>query len=115
MDKNKTAEFVNNIARETVISVYSGRAHRCCCGCSGIHRYASAHRELGGKRRGYEISDSEVNDRHVTKVLRTLQANAEDCDEAYLGTDGKVQHVSLVKNDRLFVVYFGEPKAALDA
>lgn len=58
-----------------VMSVYSGKAGACYCGCSGNHRYAAAHREAATKDRGYSISDDEVNDTQVKKVFNLVKKN----------------------------------------
>lgn len=58
------------IRLEDVVSVYSGKANRCCCGCSGKHTYSSAHRDT--VRRGYEVLDEEVNDRSVKMIFNKV-------------------------------------------
>lgn len=55
-----------------VRSVYSGKPG-CMCGCRGKHSYAGAHREEAGQNRGYAVSDDEVNNAQVTRVLRAVQ------------------------------------------
>ena len=45
---------------DKVVSVYSGRAHKCCCGCSGKHTYASEYAPYGKEIRGYPIDADEV-------------------------------------------------------
>jgi hypothetical protein len=71
----KTA-YVQNLKVSDVVSVYTGKAGSCCCGCSGIHRYSTKHAKVGAKRRGYELETKEINDRHVAKVLRWVQATS---------------------------------------
>ena len=60
---------------DNVASVYSGKAGRCCCGCSGKHTYASALRAEASKSRGYEVRDEEVNDRTVKIIFNKLMKN----------------------------------------
>jgi hypothetical protein len=60
------------IDKSEVRSVYTGRVGKCCCGCAGNHRYASASREASGKRRGYPIQDDEVSDRSVSIVVNKI-------------------------------------------
>jgi len=67
---------------ETVASVYSGKAGRCCCGCSGNHRYASAHAA------------------HVKMLVNKL--NKADAKE--LTHDNPV-YVSMERGGRLYVAY----------
>jgi hypothetical protein len=55
-----------------VVSVYSGKEGKCCCGCSGNHRYASQHVKFASKDRGYDVSADEVNDKQVRKVVKLI-------------------------------------------
>ncbi len=57
-----------------VVSVYSGKAGKCCCGCSGTHRVASAHRQAAAKSRGYAVDDDEVSDRSVKLIYKKVEA-----------------------------------------
>lgn len=63
-----------NLTPADVLSVYTGKAGKCRCGCAGIYRYSAQHRSLGSLIRGYEEPD-EVNDRQVAKVLAIVQEN----------------------------------------
>lgn len=83
----------------SVVSVYSGKPG-CCCGCRGKHTYASAHRELGGNRRGYAVDDDEVDDAVVSRHLNTINA-AIDRGEAEDGGS----HVSYETGNRLYIAY----------
>jgi len=69
---------MNQITVDQVVSVYSGKANKCACGCSGTYRYASAYRDQGIQLRGYAIDADEVNDRQVAKVVGLLNANIQD-------------------------------------
>lgn len=89
---------------EDVVSVYSGKAGKCACGCSGKHRYAAAHRALAGERRGYAVADDEVNDRQVRKVANLVAGAG-----ALLVSDGDgVFYAEL--DGRLYVVYTKDAK-----
>jgi hypothetical protein len=85
-----------------VVSVYSGKAGKCMCGCSGKHTYASAHREWASKNRGYAIDDDEVSDRTVkiifNKLLKIGPPNALD--------DGRI--IFAENGERTYTVYFKE-------
>lgn len=61
--------------KSSIMSVYSGEAGACLCGCSGNHRYASKHVRVASKNRGYDIEKHEVNDRQVKKVIAILEAH----------------------------------------
>ena len=83
-----------------IVSVYSGKAGHCCCGCAGKHTYASAHREWAGKNRGYSVSDDEISDRTVkiisNKVLEDPDVEHED------------SLSSVEVGNRLLIVYYKE-------
>lgn len=87
-----------SLKSEQVPHVYSGRAGRCCCGCSGKHRYHSKHIAAENARRGYNIDAEEVNDRQVARVLAILQERVR---EAVFGNN----NVSVTVDERLYVVY----------
>lgn len=95
------------LALEDVVSVYSGKPGKCCCGCAGNHRYALAHVVSGvaAKSRGYAVDADEVNDRQVRKVLRVVQENI-GRDDVDAMEDG---FASVVVGGRLYIVY---PKEA---
>lgn len=96
-----------------VQSVYSGRANTCCCGCAGNHRYPSGPMRLeAGTARGYEVTDDEVSDRSVKRVLGLVQANWDDSDNEYCPDS----HCSVVVGKRVHIVYLSEAaKARLPA
>ena len=98
-----TKNDIPTLSRDRVLSVYTGRPG-CCCGCKGIHRYPSDPklRALAGTRRGYEVSEDEVNDRHCTKVLNTLKANADKCN---IDLEYQSGHIFLELKGRWFIAY----------
>lgn len=89
------------IALEKVVSVYSGAAGKCCCGCSGKHTYSSVHRTAGSNKRGYEVRDEEVSDRSVKIIVKKMNTYPGEVinegDYAYL------EH-----GNRLYVAYFND-------
>lgn len=68
-------QFVKLTPRD-VMSVYSGKPGKCCCGCAGNHRYSRLNRQAASSHRGYRVDDDEVNDRQVAKVLTLVQDRA---------------------------------------
>lgn len=101
--KGQAVNFdIQSLVPGDILSVYRGKAGRCCCGCAGKHSYASKTREIAGKGRGYAISDDEVNDKAIVRILRKVQANEEKAviDES--------SHVAVKEGSRLFVVYFND-------
>lgn len=86
------------IALSNVLSVYSGKAGKCCCGCSGKHTYASATRDAAGKRRGYPVTDDdEISDRCVKHTVAKIR-NAPEV-EVCIG------HVSVTIGTRVHIAY----------
>jgi hypothetical protein len=55
-----------------VFAVYSGKADQCRCGCAGKYTYAKQYQQEAGERRGYAVTDDEVNATTVAKVVRFI-------------------------------------------
>lgn len=83
-----------------VSSVYSGKAGKCCCGCSGTHSYASKHRGEAGNRRGYPVAADEIDDAEIQRVVALMNSPR---NEGNLENGG--DYVSLVVGKRLYVAY----------
>ncbi len=112
MNANDVAALLATVTVAQVMSVYSGKKGRCYCGCSGNHRYASAHREAASKDRGYDVGDDEVSDREVKRVLNIVKKNfsvPEDVtpgNEPYHdGEDGFVSHFTAEVGERSYTIY----------
>jgi hypothetical protein len=71
------------ITIDQVLSTYNGKAHACCCGCSGTHSYPTDPdlAALAGKRRGYAVEPDEQNDRKMANVIRKINANLSEVEE----------------------------------
>lgn len=93
---------MSTIDLSAVHHVYSGKDGKCCCGCSGTHRYLAAYREEESKRRGYAIDDDELNDRQVKKVCDLLQSAAEQ-GTSVVHDEG--DHVWTVVGSRIYIAY----------
>ena len=50
--------------------VYVGKPNTCMCGCAGEYTYTNNSKEYGTKDRGYEVTDDEVNDKKVDRLLK---------------------------------------------
>lgn len=87
------------IEREQVASVYSGRDGKCCCGCAGRHSYAAAHREWASANRGYPVSDDDINESAVTRIVNIINANRATARRAS-------NHAYVVLGARLYIAYF---------
>ena len=91
-------EQVMAVRLEDVVSVYSGKDGRCCCGCSGKHYIATAHRVEGCRRVGFYDTDAVVcNDVQVRRVMRIIQKT----DSAKM-SDGFVE---ATVGGRLYIAY----------
>jgi hypothetical protein len=75
MNTDEVKSLLAAVTLDQVMRVYSGKIGKCYCGCSGNYWCASAHREVAGKDRGYPISDDEINDRMVKRVLKIVKEN----------------------------------------
>jgi hypothetical protein len=91
---------IQTLTPADVLSVYSGKNGRCCCGCSGKHSYNSASIAEATEHRGYAVTSDEVNDRQITRVLRLIQAEG---DKVKVDTD--YGNISAVVGARLYVAY----------
>lgn len=89
-----------------VASVYSGKDGKCCCGCSGKHTYATAHRKWASTWRGYTVGDDEINDRTVKLIVGKISRS--DGVEYFgdKGHRGSTRFYSVVIGKRLYVAYF---------
>lgn len=121
MNASDVKALLESVTLDQVMSVYSGKKGKCYCGCSGDHRYASAHVGAASEDRGYQVTPDEVNDRQVKRVLRIIKENftlPEDVkpgSQPYnvQGEDGSsfVTHFSAEVGDRSYTVYL-LPKAS---
>lgn len=93
-----------SIKKEQVRSVYSGKAGRCCCGCSGKHYYNSKFIGEAEKDRGYKIDKEEINDNMISRAVNIL--NNAIC-------EGKAEiedtMVCYEIQDRLYIAYLRTP------
>lgn len=84
----------DHLVMENVKCVYSGKANRCCCGCSGIYRYPSA---------GNPEPHRSINDRHVKKVLGIVKANVQ---RGTISNSSPRGHIEVTVGPRLYIVHF---------
>ena len=73
----KRAPKIQDVEPEQLMKVYSGKPG-CGCGCRGIYRINPAMVEAATKERGYEYSEEEINFTTVKRVLKTMQARADE-------------------------------------
>jgi hypothetical protein len=110
MEFKLTNDILNNLTINSIRSVYSGARGKCCCGCSGNHRYASAHVDESTKNRGYDVDPSEVSDRSVKTVFSKIIKNFEEgVSDAYLYVSESFgSHITLFHGNRTYVLYLTE-------
>lgn len=93
---------IADVSPDQVMSVYSGKANYCCCGCAGNHRYNSKHVRAASKWRGYPVRPEEISDRSVAIVLNKIKRYA-DCID--MVPEGSANFFSAVAGDRLYIAY----------
>jgi hypothetical protein len=57
---------------ENVHSAYIGKQGLCRCGCSGNYYYTKAAQVFAGQARSYSVSDDEVNDIMVRRIVNKI-------------------------------------------
>lgn len=87
-----------NLTTPQVLSVYSGKDGKCCCGCAGKHSYNSLHMARASQLRGYDVAPNEVNDLMVSRVVNLFRKNADKVGVAET-------YAELTLGDRLYLVY----------
>lgn len=80
-------EKMPELTVDQIKCAYVGKPNRCMCGCSGNYTYTKANQEVGTKTRGYEVSDDEVNDKRVERILGRFVKNASQGVEVQIGLD----------------------------
>lgn len=93
-----------SIEMSKIISVYSGKANTCMCGCAGKYYYHPENKIIGTKNRGYEVTDDECSIGMVKKVLKIF--------ENFEGTIENIEDYifTIIKGERQYTIYLDEPK-----
>ena len=84
-----TTKTLTDLTPKDIMSAYSGKDGKCCCGCSGKH-YTSSHATA---------PRSPINDKMVNKILRILQAAPAN------EVDNMGSCISTVIGTRLYIIY----------
>jgi len=92
---------LQSLSPSDIVSVYVGRANKCCCGCSGVHSYSTEHQAEASESHGYQVDN--VDDATVLKVLRTVQAHEE---LAMFGSNHVAVNVGPKSRQKVYIVYF---------
>ena len=109
-DLELTNDVLNTLTIDAIRSAYSGARGKCCCGCSGNHRYASAHVDEATKNRGYSIDPDEVSDRYVKTVFNKIKKNFEEgvSDACLTVSKAFGAHIALSLGNRMHILYLTE-------
>lgn len=94
---------LKSLDRNSIQSVYSGKPG-CTCGCRGKHSYAEAHRAVTSKLRGYEVSNDEISELSITRVLNRMLKNADKVELTVFNSDNSM-HFSFSTETRIYIIY----------
>jgi hypothetical protein len=91
---------------KNVMSSYSGK-DGCMCGCKGKYSYSTLNRDIASKDRGYVVSDSDISDIAVKRMVNKFNklgsvsvdvfADGRISDYIYINVDGRMNCIYLVK------------------
>jgi hypothetical protein len=56
-------------------TAYIGKPNTCMCGCAGTYYYTKDGQVKSGEERGYKVTDDEVNDKKVQKIIKKIRKN----------------------------------------
>ena len=109
-ESDKTIFELPNFELPQINSVYVGKPGACMCGCSGKYYYTKDNQKASSKRRGYKVTDDEVSDSKVARVLSKVKRSEENgieiikdraTGEPYIFTAiiGKTQYTIYKKNE----------------
>jgi len=78
--------------KDKIFVSYSGKPG-CMCGCLGKYNYKESFRSFAGKNRGYEISDDEISDVAVSRMINKFRKLLESGVKLHLIDDYGKDHV----------------------
>jgi hypothetical protein len=64
-----------NFSLSEISCAYIGKPNTCMCGCSGKYYYVKENQKLSSKGRGSTVTDDEIDDGKVNRVLRKMKKN----------------------------------------
>jgi len=88
---------LQNLSKDQVLSVYSGRDGKCCCGCSGKHSYNPAYEAEGSASVGYPVF---CDGREVSRILNLVKKFEDSAEFA-----DNNEWVSVTVGKKLYIVY----------
>src|SRR5208282_1983606 len=93
------------LTTDKVMSVYNGKAHKCCCGCAGTRSYNSKHVVAASAKRGYLVDAEECNDKEIGRILKLVQAAAGEAAANQVDGEGTSEHYFITRGKREYIVY----------
>jgi hypothetical protein len=91
----------DSLELKDIESIYSGKAGKCMCGCSGKYTYATINKVKAGKERGYEVGDEECNDKVVKMLLKRMKNFVSNGVALQLGTS----YYFITVGERTYTLY----------
>lgn len=85
-----------------ICSAYRGKPNKCRCGCSGTYYYTEINRDYATRNRGYKVTDDEISDETVQRILNRMKKFA------HLGVE--VLHG---KNEDIYSLVIGKTEYSL--
>jgi len=85
----ETVEQLQSLTPAQVVTAYSGKDGKCCCGCAGTH---------------YDARQDPKHLTQTTRILRQVQLLAAEGVEV----DFSSSYVAAVKGTRLYIVYLAD-------
>ena len=90
------------INREAVLDAYSGRKEGCRCGCLGKYFYTKKYQERAGEERGYAVSNDEISETGITRVVNKINKAIEEKKEV----DFHKNYINYDNNGHPVTIYF---------
>ena len=78
--------------------VYVGKPNACMCGCSGKYYYPKVNQKFASQKRGYEVTDDEIDDGKVKRVYNKMKKFAKDKIEVFASTGPDIDGIEYIFN-----------------
>lgn len=88
-----------------VLCVYVGKPGVCRCGCAGTYTYLQANAVAASKDRGYEVTEDEINDTRIARVLKKVQKAVLEGAEIEQDTSKYSQWFDVVIGKTTYTIY----------
>lgn len=74
-------------ALDKIISVYSGKAGACCCGCKGTHTYAVLHAAKASEQHGYPVRAGDKTVKLIYNKIMSQPLEKIEVEETYISIE----------------------------